>query len=99
MKLLVVLSRFPYPLEKGDKLRAYNQIRMLSQHFDVYLFALTDKALRSSDIDALKVFCKEIHTERINIWSKMANVFSFWLKGMPIQCGYFFRKRAFRGLK
>ncbi|MCQ2270841.1 MAG: glycosyltransferase [Bacteroidales bacterium] len=99
MKLLVVLSRFPYPLEKGDKLRAYNQIRMLSQHFDVYLFALTDKALRSSDIDALKVFCKEIHTEKINIWSKMANVFSFWLKGLPIQCGYFFRKRAFRGLQ
>ncbi|MEJ7659312.1 MAG: hypothetical protein WKG07_06630 [Hymenobacter sp.] len=24
MKLLVLLSRFPYPLDKGDKLRAYH---------------------------------------------------------------------------
>ena len=27
MKLLMTLSRIPYPLEKGDKLRAYHQIK------------------------------------------------------------------------
>lgn len=99
MKLLVVLSRFPYPLEKGDKLRAYNQIRVLSKHFDVYLFALTDKDTRSSDISALQPFCKEIHIEKINAWSKLTNIFLFWLKGLPIQCGYFFRKKAFQALQ
>jgi hypothetical protein len=31
MKLLVVLSRVPYPLEKGDKLRADNLAGMLKQ--------------------------------------------------------------------
>ncbi len=29
MKLLIVLSRIPYPLDKGDKLRAYHQIKQL----------------------------------------------------------------------
>ena len=37
MKILVVLPRFPYPLEKGDKLRAYHQIRILSQRNEVFL--------------------------------------------------------------
>ena len=38
MKILVVLPRFPYPLENGDKLRAFNQIKELARANDVYLF-------------------------------------------------------------
>ena len=30
MKIFVLLPRIPYPLEKGDKLRAYHQIRQLA---------------------------------------------------------------------
>ena len=31
MKIFVLLSRVPYPLEKGDKLRAFNQIKELAK--------------------------------------------------------------------
>jgi hypothetical protein len=31
MRILVLLSRVPYPLEKGDKLRAFHQIKELSR--------------------------------------------------------------------
>jgi hypothetical protein len=31
MKLLVLLSRVPYPLEKGDKLRAYHLMVRLAR--------------------------------------------------------------------
>ena len=37
MKILVVLSRIPYPLDKGDKLRAFYQIKELAKNNDVYL--------------------------------------------------------------
>ena len=40
MKILLILPRFPYPLEKGDKLRAYHQIKELSVNHDIALFAL-----------------------------------------------------------
>lgn len=99
MKLLVVLSRFPYPLEKGDKLRAYNQIRILAKKHDIFLFALTDQKVKSNSLDALKPFCKEIHIEKINFWSKISSMFAFWIKGLPFQCGYFFRPKAHRHLK
>ena len=42
MKILVILPRFPYPLEKGDKLRAYYQIKELSKHNEVYLFCAAE---------------------------------------------------------
>ena len=60
MKILVVLSRFPYPLEKGDKLRAYHQIRCLAEHHDLYLAAMHDKPVSDDALNQLKPFCKEI---------------------------------------
>ncbi len=91
MKLLFVLSRFPYPLEKGDKLRAYHQLRILSQNHEIFLFALSDKPVPQSSIDALTPFCSKIKVGYIGNCSKLVNSFRFFLKGLPIQCGYFFR--------
>ena len=41
-KLVIMLSRFPYPLEKGDKLRAFHQIKELSKTYAITLLATTD---------------------------------------------------------
>ena len=43
MKIFVLLPRIPWPLEKGDKLRAFNQIKQLAQNNEVVLCALNDK--------------------------------------------------------
>lgn len=60
MKILVVLPRFPYPLEKGDKLRAYHQIRCLAKNNDVSLFCVSHKAVANKDIEQLKPYCSSI---------------------------------------
>lgn len=99
MRLLVVLSRFPYPLEKGDKLRAYHQIRLLSQYHELFLFVLSDKKIPETYRTQLTPFCKEIHIENINLFSKIFYAFLFMLKGLPLQCGYFFRRKAKKALE
>ena len=98
MKLLVVLSRFPYPLEKGDKLRAYHQIRVLSRQHDIYLFALSDKKVPEDSLAALRPFCKEIRVGELNVFTKMWNSMLAFFKGWPIQCGYFYSCGAKRSL-
>ena len=99
MKLLVVLSRFPYPLEKGDKLRAYHQIRVLSRQHDIYLFALSDTEVPAASMEALKPFCKEIRVGRICWWTKLINSLRAFFKGWPIQCGYFYSREAKKALR
>ena len=37
MKLLFLTSRFPYPTNKGDKLRAYYQIKEISTQNEIHL--------------------------------------------------------------
>ena len=99
MKLLVVLSRFPYPLEKGDKLRAYHQIRVLSRQHDIYLFALSDTEVPAASMEALRPFCKEIRVGRICWWTKLTNSLRAFFKGWPIQCGYFYSSEAKKALQ
>jgi len=50
MKLLIITSRFPYPLDKGDKLRAYYQIKELSKHNEIFLISTTEYDIKKQDI-------------------------------------------------
>ena len=99
MKLLVVLSRFPYPLEKGDKLRAYHQIRCLAEHHDLYLAAMHDNPVSDDALNQLKPFCKEIFLLENNNLKRCWNMGRAFFKGLPIQCGLFYNKTNARSLQ
>ena len=68
MKIFVLLPRIPYPLEKGDKLRAFNQIKQLAKHNEIVLCALNDNAkVNEQDaFRALQPYCQSINFIRIN---------------------------------
>ena len=67
----------PYPLEKGDKLRAFNQIKELSKKHDIFLCALNDHRLHPEAESILKAYCKEIYIFPISKWSIVFNVLLF----------------------
>jgi sugar transferase (PEP-CTERM/EpsH1 system associated) len=66
MKIFVLLSRFPYPLEKGDKLRVFNQIKELSKKHDIILCALSAEKVEQSSIDVLSKYCSKIEVIRLS---------------------------------
>lgn len=91
-RLLFLTSRFPFPLEKGDKLRAYHFIRQFSRYFDVYLFAVNETTPTAEQVAALQPFCKGIETAVI---TKTQSAFSMSLRhGLPFQVAYFYTKEA-----
>ena len=66
MKLVVVTSRFPYPLEKGDKLRLYFQIKHLAHHHEITLLSLADEPVTDDSFNHIQSFCKAVHVFPIN---------------------------------
>ncbi|MBQ7489908.1 MAG: glycosyltransferase [Bacteroidales bacterium] len=98
MKILVVLSRVPYPLEKGDKLRAYHQIRLLSKNNEIFLFALSDRHDNAEAEKELGKFCKKIVFHKIGLLTRFFHTVLFTIKGLPLQCGWFFSRAAQRHL-
>lgn len=99
MKIFVLLPRFPYPLEKGDKLRAYHQIRHLSKNHEIHLCAINDVRLRASDIEALKPFCETIHVIDISRGQILYNITRAFFSGKPLQVGYFYSSRGQRKIR
>ena len=90
MKLVILASRFPYPLEKGDKLRLFYQIRDLSEKFDIYLFALSDVPVTDIHKKSLEKYCTEIHVYSIN---GKINLLRNALSKAPFQVNYFYNSR------
>ena len=93
MKILVVLSRIPFPLEKGDKLRAYYQIKELSRWHDLYLVALYSRVVPEEAMRELSPYCREVHFLKQHPVRSAVNIASATLIGLPMQCGYFYSHR------
>jgi glycosyltransferase involved in cell wall biosynthesis len=90
MKIIVVLSRVPFPLEKGDKLRAYHQLVHLAKSNDIYLFCLSDIVNNLDSIAHLKSFCKEVHVFKLKRWKIALRLFIGLFNKLPFQVSYFF---------
>jgi len=90
-KLAVLLSRIPFPLEKGDKLRAYHQIKCLSKDYDIYLCAVSDNSANEKQAKIeLGADCKEFFFVRIPILYKIIGVLQSIFSAQPLQTGFFY---------
>lgn len=96
MKIFVLLPRIPYPLEKGDKLRAFNQIKQLAKHNEIVLCALNDntKVSEQDAFHALQPYCQSISFISINKAQILLGLVRAFFKGLPLQCGYFYNRKA-----
>ncbi len=94
MKIFIILSRVPYPLEKGDKLRAFNQIKELSKNNEVFLFALNDIKLDKNALPELKKYCSGITILKLTRFAIVLNLIRTLFDGKPFQVGYFYFHKA-----
>jgi len=95
MKIFVLLSRFPYPLEKGDKLRAFHQVKELSKNHEIILCALTDKKIDPTSVEILSQYCTVIETIRLPKWKIYWNLLvNLLFTNQSLQVAYFYNRGA-----
>lgn len=92
-KLVVILSRFPFPLEKGDKLRAYHQLIELSKNYSITLITTTDKSVSKESIEKIRPLCSTIHIFKLSKVSILFNLFIQFFTKKPFQIGYFYSSK------
>lgn len=95
-KLVLISSRFPFPIEKGDKLRLYYQIKSLSKSFELYLLSTTDIEIDPKHQSELNRYCKEIHLFKIN--GKTNALKAFWT-GDAFQQAYFYDRKIHKKMQ
>ncbi|MGY6561337.1 MAG: glycosyltransferase [Luteibaculaceae bacterium] len=93
-KLFFLVSRFPYPIEKGDKLRAFNQLKILSKAYDITLCCLTVEPIRSEDIEAVSPYCVSVKIVPLKKWLIALNAIKAIFSALPFQVHYFYQRQA-----
>ncbi|MEY3399088.1 MAG: hypothetical protein RL220_1682 [Bacteroidota bacterium] len=99
MKLLVLTPRVPWPLEKGDKLRAWHQIRILSRSNKVCLCCLSDGPVDPRAVEHLSEVVDELHIIELNRFSIGLNLLFAAFSSRPYQVHYFYQSGAARRIR
>ena len=94
-KIAIISSRFPFPHNKGDKLRIFNQIKYLSASHEIHLISLnTEKKIKPENINHLKKYCQTINIINLNNITIITNSLKAIFTNKPIQVGFFYSKSA-----
>lgn len=90
MKILFVTSRFPFPITKGDTLRAYHQIRELSGSHSVYLVSASETPIPASALREMQKYCADIDVVHMSRVRSFATVAALGMGSrLPLQVLYF----------
>lgn len=89
MKLLIIAPRFPYPLDKGDRLTVYNLARYFSGRHEVILLAFMGPQQRREYIEELTPFCHRIEVVPLRHWRAYSNCALGFFSGKPLQVLYY----------
>jgi sugar transferase (PEP-CTERM/EpsH1 system associated) len=87
--LVFIASRFPFPLEKGDKLRGYNLIKGLSKTHQIYLIALTNEPINQSWYDEIAPFVINIDIFPLHNIGQWLRLFACIFTQQPFQLAFF----------
>jgi len=96
--LVVLTSRLPYPLEKGDKLRIHELMRAMAPSVSIELVALHHKTPHPSEIEPLYGFCDRVRVFRVSPIERILGLIRAWFSGLPFQVGYYYSPRIHRAL-
>jgi sugar transferase (PEP-CTERM/EpsH1 system associated) len=92
MKIVVLTSRIPYPLEKGDKLRIFHQIKHLAKSHEICLICLNESSDKI-DTSGLEELVNELHIVQFAKWKIPFRLFFAIFHNLPFQVEYFLERK------
>jgi sugar transferase (PEP-CTERM/EpsH1 system associated) len=99
MKLFVILSRVPFPLVKGDKLRAYHQLKELKKRHEIILCCLTDENPSEESINRLSEISDRHYVFKLKKLNIYLNLILGILSHKPFQVLYFYQRSIHKKIK
>ena len=64
-RVLLLTHRFPYPPNRGDRIRSYNLMRVLAESFDVTLACPHDEPVSDAELRHVNEICHSVITEPV----------------------------------
>ena len=95
-KILFLAHRIPYPPNKGDKIRSFNEIKHLSRSHEIHIACLADDPNDIKYKIELKRYCRHVHVGPLNKTGSKIKGLLHLLRGGSISVGYFYNRKIQR---
>lgn len=92
MKILFLAQRVPYPPNKGDKLRSFNEIKFLSKNHTISLVCLADNEQELHYKKELKHYCSTVDIIQRSSWHSNLRSLLYLFSHVPLTLPYFYSK-------
>lgn len=101
MRILVVTHRFPYPPNKGEKIRGFHWLRALSERYIVDLLSLTDEYIPDEYISKIEEFVSRLYIVRLSRFTFPVRAFYSFFVSEPLTVAAFYSpsfKKILKGI-
>ncbi len=99
MKILFLAHRIPYPPDKGEKIRAFHELKFLAARHTIDLFCLADSAEEAANVVPLRDFCRRVFVEARNPLAAKKNMVRSFLRGEALTSGFFYSPKLKREVR
>lgn len=89
MKLVLVAPRFPFPLDKGDRLTVHHLVRYLGARHQVWLACFLEPDQDPAWVDQLRPHCEQVVTVPLSRARAYANSAAAAVGRTPLQVRYY----------
>lgn len=90
MNILYLCHRIPFPPNKGDKIRSFNEIKYLSKRHNIFLGSIYEEKSEKAHLGILKKYCTEI--QAVN-FSRKLKLLRCLFSGKSFSVSNFYDKR------
>jgi polysaccharide biosynthesis protein PslH len=90
MRILFLTHRLPYPPDKGERIRAFYELKYFAQRHEVDLFSFADSEVNSSHLAVCQELCRSVYVEPLAGATRAVVAAWFGLRGLPLSNGFFY---------
>lgn len=99
MRILFLCHRIPYPPDKGDKIRAFHQLRSMAERHTVDLFTLADDPADIERGQPLKQYCNKMEVVSLNARLAKLRSLPYLLTSTALTIPYFYSSELMRRVR
>jgi sugar transferase (PEP-CTERM/EpsH1 system associated) len=89
-RLLILSTRFPFPLMGGDRIRIYHTCRVLAQHYRVELLMISEEVVKKEHREQIEKLGVNVTLFRFPSWRFKANAVRGIFSRVPLQVSYYY---------
>ncbi|MDI9612018.1 MAG: TIGR03087 family PEP-CTERM/XrtA system glycosyltransferase [Acidobacteriota bacterium] len=99
LNILFLSHRVPFPPNKGEKIRSFNELRHLSRNHQIHLLAFCDQPDELGHARELQKYCRTVTLIPLNRHVQYLRAATAMLRGRPWSLGYFNSPRMYTALQ